>query len=370
MEITVFLLLFAGLALLVAGAESLVRGASRLALALGISPLIIGLTIVAFGTSAPEMSVSVMSGLSGQGGLALGNVIGSNIFNVLFILGLSALIAPLVVAQQLIRLDVPLLIFVSLAVWFLMADGRLGRFDGLLLFSGILGYTAFLIRQSRRESGAVAAEYAAEFGEPPAGARKTWIIDVGRIALGLGGLVVGSRWLVNSAVEIATWLGVSELVIGLTIVAIGTSLPEVATSVVASLRGERDIAVGNVVGSNLFNLLAVLGLVGLVSPEGVPVASHLLNFDLVIMVGVAIACLPIFFTGHLIARWEGALFLGYYVAYMAYVLLAAQGDGRVAIMQDALIYFALPLTVVTLLILTWRAWRNGGEVVGAPPGNS
>jgi cation:H+ antiporter len=369
MHITVFLLLFASLALLVAGAESLVRGASRLALALGISPLIIGLTIVAFGTSAPEMSVSIMSGMSGQGGLALGNVIGSNIFNVLFILGLSALIAPLVVAQQLIRLDVPLLIVASLAVWLLMADGRLGRVDGLLLFSGIVGYTAFLIRQSRQESDAVVAEYAAEFGEPPAAARKTWLIDVARIALGLGGLVLGSRWLVNSAVEIATWVGVSELVIGLTIVAIGTSLPEVATSVVASLRGERDIAVGNVVGSNLFNLLAVLGLVGLVSPEGVPVASHLLHFDLIIMIGVAIACLPIFFTGHLIARWEGALFLGYYVAYMAYVLLAAQGDGRVAIVQDALFYFALPLTAATLLILTWRAWRNGGEVASDPPGN-
>jgi cation:H+ antiporter len=370
MEITVFLLLFAGLALLVAGAESLVRGASRLALALGISPLIIGLTIVAFGTSAPEMSVSVMSGLNGQGALALGNVIGSNIFNVLFILGLSALIAPLVVAQQLIRLDVPLLIGASIAVWLLAADGRLGRLDGFLLFAGIIGYTAFLIRQSRRESSAVTAEYAAEFGEPPSEARRTWLIDIARIALGLGGLVLGSRWLVSSAVEIATWLGVSELVIGLTIVAIGTSLPEVATSVVASLRGERDIAVGNVIGSNLFNLLAVLGLVGLVSPAGVPVASHLIQFDLIIMIGVAIACLPIFFTGHLIARWEGGLFLGYYVAYMAYVLLGAQSGGRVGMLQDGLLYFALPLTAVTLLILTWRAWRNGGEVASAPPRNS
>ncbi len=361
MDASVFLFLVAGLALLVVSAEFLVRGASRLALVAGISPLVIGLTVVAFGTSAPEMAIAVVDSRQGQGQVALGNVIGSNIFNVLFVLGLAALIAPLTVAQQLVRLDVPLLVGVSIGVWLLASDGLLTWIDGLLLFIGALTYTAFLIRQSRRESKAVQAEYASEFGAKGVRSGRSGGVDLALVGLGLGGLILGSRWLVGSAVEIATWWGISELVIGLTIVAIGTSLPEVATSLIASLRGERDIAVGNVVGSNLFNLLAVLGLSALVAPEGLTVTQQTLSFDLLVMTAVAIACLPIFFTGHTIARWEGALFLGYYVVYTLYLLLAAQGDARLGMLQTGLLFFAIPLTAVTLLVLSWRSrghWRR------------
>ena len=231
----------------------------------------------------------------------------------------------------------------------------LGRTDGLLLFAGALVYTAFLIRQSRRESKAILAEYASEFGADGARSAPSSVIDLAQVGLGLGGLILGSRWLVASAVEIATWWGVSELVIGLTIVAIGTSLPELATSLIATVRGERDIAVGNVVGSNLFNLLAVLGLSALVAPGGLVVTQQTLSFDLLVMTAVAVACLPIFFTGHTIARWEGGLFLGYYVVYTLYLLLAAQGDARLEMLQAGLLFFAIPLTIVTLLVLSWRS---------------
>jgi cation:H+ antiporter len=355
-----------GIVILVAGAELLVRGASRLAAALGISPLVIGLTVVAFGTSSPEMAVSAQSALAGQTDLALGNVVGSNIFNVLFILGLSALIVPLVVAQQLVRLDVPLMVAASVAVLLLGMDGAFGRLDGALLFGGAVAYTAFLVRQSRRETAAVRAEYESEFGEAAAGP-VSWVRDTLLVLGGLALLVLGSRWLVNGAVEIATALGVSELVIGLTIVAAGTSLPEVATSVLASLRGERDIAVGNVVGSNIFNILVVLGFSGFVAPGGVAVAPSALRFDIPVMIAVAVACLPIFFTGHLISRWEGLLFLGYYAAYTAYLVLAATRSEALPAFAGAMTLFVLPLTAVTLATVGARelhARRRGPDARG------
>jgi cation:H+ antiporter len=360
-EWTVFALLVLGLVFLVGGAELLVRGASRLARAFGISPLVVGLTVVAFGTSSPELAVSVQSAFSGQADLALGNVIGSNIFNVLFILGLSALITPLVVSQQLVRLDVPLMIGASVLLLLLSLDGAIGRVEGALLFAGIVGYTVFLIRQSRRESGGGAAEAGA--GEPESGG---WLRNGALVLAGLTLLVLGSRWLVGGAVEIATALGVSELVIGLTIVATGTSLPEVATSVLASIRGERDIAVGNVVGSNIFNLLAVLGLSGLVAPSGIEVARSALLFDIPVMIAVAIACLPIFFSGYLIARWEGALFLGYYIAYTAYLVIHAADHPMLPAFRTAMLLFVVPLTAITLGIVVYRS-RVGaaqGERIG------
>jgi len=209
----VFLIL--GLVLLVGGAEYLVRGAARLASAAGVSSLVVGLTVVAFGTSSPELAVSVVAAFKGQADLAIGNVVGSNIFNVLFILGLSAVIIPLVVAQQLVRFDVPLMIGVSFLLLLLGLDGNIGRFDGILLFGGVLTYTIFLIRQSRKESSAeVKAEYEDEFGsgkDSPA-----WLKNISLVIVGLVGLVIGSKWLVDSAVSIAQAFGVSELIIGLT----------------------------------------------------------------------------------------------------------------------------------------------------------
>ncbi|MFC1464575.1 MAG: calcium/sodium antiporter, partial [Candidatus Brachytrichaceae bacterium NZ_4S206] len=297
MNILTLILFVAGLALLVIGAESLVRGASRLAAAIGISPLVIGLTVVAFGTSAPEMAVSSVSALNGAADIAVGNVVGSNIFNILLILGLSALVAPLVVSQQLVRLDVPLMIGASALALLFALDGSVGRLEGVVLFAGVIAYTAFLIIQSRRESNkTVQQEYEQEFRAGPGGPART-ALNLVLIVAGLGMLVLGSRWLVDGAIAVARALGVDEVVIGLTIVAGGTSLPEVATSVMASIRGERDIAVGNAVGSNLFNLLSVLGLTAMVAPAGVAVAPSVLAFDMPVMLVVAIACLPIFFTG-------------------------------------------------------------------------
>lgn len=355
-----------GLVLLTAGAESLVRGASGIAARLGIPPLIVGLTVVAFGTSAPELAVSVAAAWSGQGDIALGNVVGSNIFNVLFILGVSALIVPLVISGQLIRVDLPLMIGASVLTLLFALDGRIGRLDGAILFVGLFFYIGFQIRQGMRERQT--SPNPQGWDSAPAAARAGWLDPL----LVLGGLVVlvlGSRVLVASAVSIAQALGVGELIIGLTIVAAGTSLPEVATSVIASLRGERDIAVGNVVGSNVFNLLGVLGLASLVSPLGIGVADQALRFDLPVMLVVALACLPIFVTGREIARWEGALFFAYYIAYTAYVVMAAMQHAALGAYSGAMLWFFLPLTAVTLMALFARdhPWGSGTAAQWPPP---
>jgi cation:H+ antiporter len=352
------LMLIAGLALLVAGGELLVRGASKLAVSLGISPLVVGLTVVAFGTSAPEFAVSIQAAVSGQVDIALGNVVGSNIFNVLFILGISALIVPLVVSAQIVRQEVPIMIGASVLLAAFALDGSILRWEAGVLFALLLIYTAFLIIQSRRESQAIQTEYA---GEAHLGAQRHWDdrlpVQLLLIVAGLVLLVFGSRWLVAAAVSIAQSFGVSELVIGLTIVAAGTSLPEVAASVTAAIRGQRDIAVGNVIGSNTFNLLGVVGLAGLVAPLPLAVPQSLLEFDMLVMLAVAFACLPVFFTGATIARWEGAVFLGYYIAYVTFLVLTAQQHEARATFAFAMQTVVLPLTVLTLLVVSVRAWR-------------
>ncbi|MCB8745532.1 calcium/sodium antiporter [Rhodoferax sp. U2-2l] len=348
-----YLLFIAGLAALIVGADVLVRGASRLALSLGISPLVVGLTVVAFGTSAPEVAVSVGAVLDGKTDLALGNVVGSNIFNVLFILGLSALIVPLVVNIQLIRQEVPIMLGASLLLLLLSLDGRLSWNDGVLLLISLAAYTSFLVVQSRRESQAAQDEYTQEFAaKSPAGWLDQVWVQLLLIAAGLALLVLGSDWLVQAAVTLAKSLGVSDLVIALTIVAAGTSMPEVATSIVAAIKGERDIAVGNVVGSNIFNALGCMGLASLVSGQtGLVVPAAALSFDLWVMVAVALACVRVFMTGRVIARWEGVVFLGYYAVYVTYLVLAAQQHGALGAFSTALLSFVLPLTVVALVVL-------------------
>jgi len=356
MTLPIVLFLIAGLVLLVWGAELLVRGASRIATAVGISPLVVGLTVVAFGTSSPELAVSVMSAFKGQADLALGNVIGSNIFNVLFILGISAAIIPLIVAQQLVRFDVPVMIVISFLVLIFGYDGKIGRLDGIILFAGAIAYTVFLIRQSRKESSAaVKSEYEQEFGGKNPGSLWKNILLV---AIGLVGLILGSKWLVSSAISIAQHFGVSEMVIGLTIVAAGTSMPEVATSVVAAIRGERDIAVGNVVGSNIFNILCVLGLSSIIAPAGIEVSASALRFDIPVMIAVAAACLPVFFAGYLISRWNGIVFLGFYVAYIVYLILTATNHEALGTLRSAMVYFILPITALTLIFITVRAFKG------------
>jgi len=347
-----------GLIALIFGAELLVRGGARLALSFGISPLVVGLTVVAFGTSAPELAVSVQAAWSGRVDIGLGNVVGSNIVNILLILGVSALITPLIVHQQLVRQEVPLMIGLSFLVWGMALDGGIRRGEGILLVTILVAYTVFLIRQSRRET---AADIREEYDEAIAG--EGWPIERhawGQIVLVLGGialLVLGSTWLVEAAVTFARWAGMSELVVGLTVVAVGTSLPEIATSILAAIRGQRDIAVGNVVGSNIFNILAVLGVAASVAPAELTVSPAMLAFDLPVMVAVAVACLPIFFTGYLIARWEGALFLGYYLVYTAYLLMDASGDAATGGLGRVMIWFVLPLTAITLVVLAGRAWH-------------
>lgn len=350
----IYFLFAAGVVLLIGGAEALVRGASRLASAIGIPTLIVGLTVVAFGTSSPEFAVSLKAVFADQASVAVGNIIGSNIFNVLLILGLSAIVAPLTVSQQLVRFEVPLMIGLSAVVLVLGLDLEFGRLDGMLLFAGLIGYLTYLIVQHQRSGKAPRHE------SVPDG-RSGWAWNVGLVVGGLGLLILGSRWLVDSAVEIATQLGVSELVIGLTIIAAGTSLPEVVTSVIATMRGERDIAVGNVVGSNLFNLMGVLGLAGMLAPEGIRILPAVTTFDLPVMVAAAFACLPIFFTGGVISRWEGAVLVGYYAAYTLYLVFAATAHDALDTFGATMLYFVIPLTVVTLGVLVYRAVRGGTD---------
>ncbi len=346
----------AGLILLVVGANILVRGASKLALSFGISPLVVGLTIVAFGTSAPEVAVSVGAVLDGRTDIAIGNVVGSNIFNVLFILGLSALIAPLVVNIQLIRQEVPIMLGASLLLLALGLDGTLSMSDGGLLFGLLVAYTVFLVVQSRRETRAAQDELgSAVQGAQPGAWDSHWAAQAGLIAAGLVALVFGSDLLVQASVNVAKAMGVSDLVIGLTIVAAGTSMPEVATSIAAAIKGERDIAVGNVVGSNTFNILGCLGISGLVSGDvGLVMAPSLLTFDIWVMLAVALACLPVFMTGREIARWEGGVFLGYYAAYVAYLILAAQQHDALPAYSGMMMGFVVPLTVITLVVMLIR----------------
>ena len=346
-----------GIVLLVLGAEGLVQGASRLASMLGVSPLIIGLTIVAFGTSAPELAVGIHSALAGQADIALGNVIGSNICNVLLILGASALVAPLVVAQQLVRLDVPIMIAVSGLMLLLGLDRVISTMDGVILFLGGITYTLFLLIQSRRESDqGVQNEYAQEYGPRPFSWQQVGI-NGGLFVAGAIALVIGSQVLVKGAADIAIALGASELVIGLTIVAIGTSLPELATSMVASFRGERDIAVGNVVGSNIFNILVVLGTTSVVAPRGIAVSATALGFDLPVMVAVAIMCFPIFFSGNLISRWEGGLLVSYYFAYMLYLILDITNNGSQTL-GHLLKFVIVPLTILALGMMMWQSHQT------------
>jgi cation:H+ antiporter len=345
------LLFIAGLILLVAGGELLVRGAARLAAALGVSPLAVGLTVVAFGTSSPELAVSIQAGLAGTADIAIGNVVGSKIFNVLFILGVSALVVPLVVSERLVRLDVPIMVATSLAFVGVAFDGRISRLDGVLLTCGLLAYLAVQVVLSGSDS--------IPDGDRPADPGRRGL-NVILISAGLGLLLLGSRWLVVAAVQIAEALGAPQLVVGLTIVAAGTSMPEVATSVIAGLRGQRDIAVGNVIGSNIFNILAVIGIAAVVTPEGIQVSAGALAIDIPIMLAVAVLCLPIFISRFIITRWEGLLLLAYYALYTTWLVLDATGHQALDQYRHVVLTIVLPLTLLTLagFVVRGRAGRR------------
>jgi cation:H+ antiporter len=358
MSASTILFLLGGLVLLVLGAEWLVRGASSIATRLGIAPIVIGLTVVAFGTSAPEMAVSVGASLSGNADVSLGNVVGSNIFNILFILGISAVFSGLAIEQRLIRIDIPLLTVISFITLGLALNGSFGRIEGAVFFVALLVYTAWLIRNARRESKAVEAEYESEVASLEGStAQKPLLVQIFFIVAGLALLVLGAGWLVDAATEIAKSLGVSDLVIGLTIVAAGTSLPELATSVTAAIRGQRDIAVGNVVGSNIFNLLAVLGASAAISKDGVAVADAALRLDIPVMIAATIVLIPICWNGFQIKRWEGILLAVFYVAYVAYLILES-GESTVLETYRTMMLIVVPVVMLAFGAAGVQGWRR------------
>jgi cation:H+ antiporter len=345
--------LIVGLATLVAGAELLVRGASRLSAMLGLSKLLIGLTVVSLGTSSPEVVVSVLAALRGKSDLTIGNVVGSNIFNVLGVVGLSAAIAPLSASRRLVRLDVPIMVGVSVLVWLFGLDGRLERLEGLALVVGMVAYTVTSYVVGRRDSTAikeVSVPGVEDNDERPRHSPLQIARSLALIAAGLAALVLGSHAMVDAAANIANTLGVSDLIIGLTVFAVGTSLPELATSVLAASRGESDIAVGNAVGSSIMNLLAVLGLACAIVPDGVPVSATALSFDLPVMVAVAAVCLPLFFTGFVISRWEGFSLLGCYALYTTHLMLASTHHHSLGVFDWIVGTLVLPIAALVLVV--------------------
>lgn len=341
----------AGLICLIGGAQLLVSSSSKLSVRFGVPAIFIGVTVVAFATSAPEVAVSLDAVFTGKSSLALGNVLGSNIANILLILGLSALIAPVAIKERIIWLDIPFMIVASVLVYLLSLDQSLQPIDGGILLFFFVGFMTFQIIQARKDG-------VSNHPEEENLNSKPFLRQVILLGGGFGLLILGAHWLVESSIEIARYWGLSELVIGLTIVAIGTSLPEVATSVLAAWKNESDLSVGNVIGSNIFNIFLVLGVCSLFSSGGLNVTNAALALDFPFMVAVSIACLPIFFTGHKIARWEGALFLGYYIAYLIYLFMDSTQHELLPLFNNVMLLFVIPITIVTLLIFTYRYWRK------------
>jgi cation:H+ antiporter len=342
-----------GLLLLIGGAELLVRAAVRMAASLKVRPVIIGLSVVAFGSSAPQMAVSLQAAFSGAPDIAVSSVFGSNIFGVLVTLGLCSLIIPLRVSRQLVRLDIPLMIGASLLVFLLCLNRELGRLEGCLLLASLLVYLLLLRRQSRQH-GRVYPSVA----HLPAGGPLPWLRSGALFVGGLLMLGVGGHLVLDAVTEVALDFGLSDRILGLTVVAVCTSLPELFTSLIAAIRGERDIAVGNVIGSNLFNLLGVLGFTVLIAPAPLSISPNALGFDLPVMLGVAALCLPLFYSGYRITRAEGLVLLGLYLAYGLHVVAFTTGMPLASHLERLMLHYILPLLAVFVLVSTWHAWRR------------
>jgi len=312
-----------GLAALIVGAELVVRYGARLARRLGVPPIIVGLTIVSIGTSAPELAVGIDAFRNDAGSLAIGNIAGTNIVNLLLILGFSAILRPIFIGTQTLRLDLPAIAAASVLLFVLTLDGSLSIVDGVILVVVALGYTGLLIWMTKRESARVLAEFAHEY--PPQRHHGPWwepVLQLVLLVVGLVIIVFGADWLVSGAVDLAEAAGVSDALIGLTIVAIGTSAPELATTIISTIRGDRDIAVGNLIGSSIYNLTFILGISLFFAPGAIEVDPMLIAVDLPIMVLVALACIPVFLTGKRMSRREGWAFVIAYVAYLAYLIIA------------------------------------------------
>jgi cation:H+ antiporter len=307
-----------GIGVLYFGAEWLVRGSARLAGSLGVSPIVVGLTVVSFGTSAPELVVASVASLRGNAGLAIGNVLGSNLANIGLILGITALIRPLDVAARVVWREVPLMLLVTAALYPLALDHELSRGDGVILLMALGAYLVFVFQSVEGEAPEIMDEYEDFMKASKKGPGKVNLTDIGLVLGGCGALVAGGYAIVEGAVAVATFLGVSQVVIGLTVVAVGTSLPELATSVVAALRKEADIAVGNIIGSNIFNIAGILGTASIILP--MEISQSLLTRELPAVLAMSLLLLPLQRTGWRIQRWEGALLLGCYLALGVWLL--------------------------------------------------
>ena len=312
------LLIVGGLVGLLGGAELLVRGGTGLALRLGIAPIVVGVTVVSLGTSMPELAIGIDAARQGSAGLAVGNIVGTNLVNLLLILGLSALITPMILDTRTVRFDLPCMTAASLVLLVVALDGTLGTLDGVVLVLLGVGYTAGVLLTSRQESSAVQAEYQTNYA---AKRTRSWV-HVVSLLVGIAVIVIGATLLVDGAVDAARSFGVSDAVIGLTIIAIGTSAPELVTTIVSTIRGDRDIALGNLLGSSVYNIAIILGVTILVAPGAVEVPDEILSGDLLLMVGAAVACVPVFMSGRRITRLEGGIFVAAYVAYLAWLLIS------------------------------------------------
>lgn len=324
MELQPLLVFLGGLVVVVLGAEMLLRGASRLAAMLRISPIIIGLTVVSVGTSTPELAVGITAVHEGKGALAVGNIAGTNMLNILFILGLSALIRPLPTRLLSVRLDVPVMIASALALVIMSLDGVLSPTEGALLLLGAVFYTLALVKVSQRERSALKREFSHEFGQTDVAVPLGWQAGTWNAVLLLVGMaltVLGAQLLVAGAVGLAQSFGVSEAFIGLTVVAIGTSAPELVTTLVSTYRNDRDVAIGNLIGSSIYNIVVILGLTLLVSPGGVDVSREILLIDLPLAALVAVACLPVFRSDRMVSRAEGGSFVVAYLLYLALLVM-------------------------------------------------
>ncbi|MFJ4142106.1 calcium/sodium antiporter [Pseudomonas sp. NPDC089734] len=338
-----------GLLLLLIGAELSVRAAVQLASILRIRPLIIGLTVVALGSSAPQMAVGLQAAFSDSTDIAVGSVIGSNIFNVLVTLGVCALIIPLRVPLQVVRIDIPLMIVASVLVIGLSWNGEFSRLDGVLLLGGLLVCLFIVLRQF---------SHGARHGHADTSDTPRTLTGVFMLIGGLLLLAFGGHWLVSAAAVVALNLGLSERIIGLTLIAIATSLPALMTSLIAALRGERDIAVGNVIGSNLFNLLGVLGLTALIAPAPLSISPNALVFDLPIMLGVAVLCLPLLYAGYRITRLEGLLLLALYLTYGLHIVSFSTGMLLAERLEHLMLQFILPLLGIAVAFGIVKVWRR------------
>ncbi|WP_291474446.1 calcium/sodium antiporter [Corynebacterium sp.] len=328
-----WILLILGFAVLVVGGELLVRGATAVSVRMGISPMVVGLTVVAIGSSLPELAVGIDAALRGSTGLVTGNIVGTNIVNLLLILGISAAMRPIRSGRQTMRLDLPAVVIVAALLLLLSLGGSLGRTSGVLLLVVGVIYTGLILwyvrQQARRPEPAAAPDNVVEAGTDAAAAADTagrpgWLSilrDIAYLVVGIGTVILGADWLVTGAIDIASELGVSDTLIGLTVVAIGTSAPELVTSVVATMRGHASMAVGNLIGSSVYNIVFILGLTVVISPDAIPVESVVLQVDMPVMLGVSLLVATMFRTGRRVTRREGLLLVLSYLVYLSYLVM-------------------------------------------------